>query len=107
MCRFWENTPPWGGEERPVRKATEDTKIRARAAVRRKAAGMTAEKTEKATNKARVHERMRSRFCETQDDIRAIGTTVAKHTEEHRIGYIMKKEGLKNHNPELDPTAVR
>lgn len=90
-----------------MRKAMEDAKIRARAAVRCRAAGMTAEQIEKATDEARMHERIRSRLCETEDDVRAIGIAVAEHTEWRRIGYVMEEEGLEVYEPERDPTAVR
>lgn len=85
----------------------ENPKIRARAAVRRRAAGMTVEQIEKATDEARLHERIRSRLCETEDDVRAIGIAVAEHTEWRRIGYVMEEEGLEVYDPERDPTAVR
>ncbi|MFD1831664.1 hypothetical protein ACFSJS_18655 [Streptomyces desertarenae] len=68
---------------------------------------MTAEQIEKATDEARMHERMRSRLCETEDDVRAIGIAVAEHTEWRRIGYVMEEEGLGAYEPERDPTAVR
>ncbi|MDG9705888.1 hypothetical protein [Streptomyces sp. DH37] len=87
--------------------AREDPKIRARATVRRKAAGMTAGQIEKATDEARRHERIRSRLRETEDDVRAIGIAVAEHTEWRRIGYVMEEEGLEVYDPERDPTAVR
>lgn len=90
-----------------MRKAMEGAKIRARAAIRRRAAGMTAEQIEKFTDEARIHERIRSRLCETEDDVRAIGIAVAEHTEWRRIGYVMEEEGLEVYDPELDPTAVR
>lgn len=45
-----------------MRKAMEGAKIRARAAIRRRAAGMTAEQIEKSTDEARIHERIRSRL---------------------------------------------
>ncbi|WP_051718233.1 hypothetical protein [Streptomyces megasporus] len=85
----------------------EQAKIHARAAVRRTATGMTAAQIEKATDEARIHERIRSRVCETEDDIRALGIAVAEHTEWRRIGYVMEEEGLEVYNPEHDPTAVR
>jgi hypothetical protein len=90
-----------------VRKAIDNAKIRARAAVRRRAAGMTAEQIVKATDEAHVHERIRSRLCETEDDVRAIGIAVAEHTEWRRIGYVMEEEGLEVYDTERDPTAVR
>ncbi|MFP8945314.1 hypothetical protein ACLIYM_28310 [Streptomyces fenghuangensis] len=90
-----------------MQDARENPKIRARAAVRRRAKGMTAEQIEKATDEARLHERIRSRLCETEDDIRAIGIAVAEHTEWRRIGYVMEEEGLAVYDPERDPTAVR
>lgn len=85
----------------------EQAKIRVRAAVRRTATGMTAEQVGKATDEARIHERDRSRVCETEDDIRALGIAVAEHTEWRRIGYVMEEEGLEVYDPEHDPTAVR
>ncbi|WP_031511427.1 hypothetical protein [Streptomyces megasporus] len=85
----------------------EQAKIRARAAVRRTATGTTAEQIEKATDEARIHERDRSRVCETEDDIRALGIAVAEHTEWRRLGYVMEEEGLEVYDPERDPTAVR
>ncbi|GAA2448307.1 hypothetical protein [Streptomyces glaucus] len=85
----------------------ENPKVRARAAVRRRASGMTLEQIEKATDEARLHERIRSRLCETEDDVRAIGIAVAEHTEWRRIGYVMEEEGLEVYDPERDPTAVR
>lgn len=41
-----------------------------------------------------MHERIRSRLRETEDDVRAIGIAVAEHTEWRRIGYVMEEEGL-------------
>ncbi|MDH2412359.1 hypothetical protein ACG5V6_24265 [Streptomyces chitinivorans] len=68
---------------------------------------MTVEQIEKATDEARIHERIRSRLCETEDDVHALGIAVAEHTEWRRLGYVMEEEGLEVYDPERDPTAVR
>ncbi|MGK5499936.1 hypothetical protein, partial [Streptomyces sp. URMC 125] len=107
LCRVWENTPPPESEERPVHDEWEGPKIHARTAVRHRATGMTVEQIEKATDEARIRERIRSKVCESEEDARAIGIAVAEHTEWRRIGYVMEEEGLRAYEPERDPTAVR
>ncbi|MGY1456974.1 hypothetical protein [Streptomyces sp. SS8] len=85
----------------------EGPKIRARAAVRHTATGLTVEQVQKATDEACMRERIRSKVCESDEDARAIGIAVAEHTEWRRIGYVMEEEGLGTYEPERDPTAVR
>ncbi|MEU0940709.1 hypothetical protein [Embleya sp. NPDC005971] len=83
------------------------TSIAWRAAIRRKATGMTPEEIEEATEYARGWERQAGRAVYDSGDARKLNCAIAEHKEWRRIGYVVKEEGLSVYSPDADPTAVR